>query len=227
MLQSSSIDFLSELKANNNREWFQDNKKRFQAAKADFEQLIGELIKEIATFDPGVAHLEPKKCIFRIYRDVRFSKNKEPYKTNMGGLINAAGRKSMTPGYYIHLEPGEGMLAGGMYMPPGPWIKAVRQEVDYNLDEFRAIIDATDFKEQFGELDGERLKTQPKGYEKTHPGIDILRLKSFLAVKRMSDKDFLKKNFVQQASRTYQAMKPLNDFLNRAIAEVPPPAGRS
>ncbi len=218
MLTASTLRFLKDLKANNEREWFHANKDRYQTARADFYDLVQNLIGELAKFDEGIAGLAPKDCAFRINRDVRFSKDKSPYKPNFGAAITAGGRKSPKGGYYIHIEPGANFLAGGMYCPPSPILKAVRQEIDYNTEEFRTIIGDPNFVKQYQKLDNkDMLKTAPKGYPKDHPAIDLLRHKSFVVFKQVKDVDLKKEAFLPAAIETYSALKPLNDFLNRAI----------
>ena len=145
-ISKDTYSFLKDLAANNDRDWFNDNKKRYEAAKQNFEGFIGELIKNISAFDPLIADVSPKKAIFRIYRDTRFSKDKSPYKTNIGAhLVAFSNKPHDRAGYYIHLEPGKSMIAGGAYLPPGPWVKAIRQEIAYNANEFKAILNNADF----------------------------------------------------------------------------------
>lgn len=218
MISKNTFKFLKALKANNNRDWFNANKADYQKSKTEFESFIDGLIPEIAKFDKGIAGLEGKKCVFRIYRDTRFSKDKSPYKTNLGGHMLAGGRKNehSSAGYYIHLEPGNSFLAGGAYLPPGPWIKAIRQEIDYNAKEFKAILNHKDFKEYFGEMEGERLKTAPRDYPKDHPEIELLKYKSFLAVHRMDDAMVASDQFHDHAVKVFQALHPFGSFLNRS-----------
>lgn len=216
MLQKSTLQFLKNLSRNNNREWFAANKHLYEAAKTDFENFVEDLIKAISGFDKSVSELKAKDCTFRIYRDVRFSKNKDPYKSNFGAYIAGGGKKSMKPGYYIHLQPnGKSFLAGGAYMPASPVLNAIRQEIDYNLKEFEDILKSKDFKKYFPKLEGDTVKTTPKGYDKAHPAIDILRHKDFLAVHALKDEQLLTANAVTYLAKGCAAMKPLNDFLAR------------
>lgn len=217
MLQKSTFQFLRQLSKNNNREWFNANKHLYEAAKIDFENFVTELIAAIAKFDKAASGLKAKDCTFRIYRDVRFSKNKEPYKNNFGAYIAAGGKKSMKPGYYIHLQAnGKSFLGGGAYMPASPVLNAIRQEVDYNLKEFEGILKARSFKKYFSKLEGDTVKTTPKGYAKDHPAIGILRHKDFLAMHALKDEQLLVKNAVVYVVKGFEAMKPFNDFLARA-----------
>lgn len=217
MLQQSTLDFLKLLKKNNNREWFDKNRSKYESAKDDFGQFVGALIPQLAKINPGLASLEVKDCVFRIYRDVRFSKNKAPYKTNMGAYFVEGGKKSPKAGFYIQMEPGNSFVAGGCWMPPAPQLKAIRQEIDYNLTDFKKIISATAFKKQFGDLSDMRLKTTPKGYNSENPAIDYLRQTSFIVETRIADKEFTSKTIVKNSAGIYKTMKPFLDFLNRAM----------
>lgn len=217
MLNKSTLSFLEKLKKNNNKEWFDKNRAEYETAKNNQKELITELIHTIAKFDPAVKMLEPKDCIFRINRDIRFSNDKTPYKINMGASISPGGKKSFSAGYYIHIQPGASFLAGGMWQPPAPQLQAIRQEIDYNTPEFKKIIGNKDFKKYFGALsDEDKVKTAPKGYEKTHPEIELLKLKSFIMVHDLKDKEVLSKDFVKQCGIIFKAMYPMNQFLRRA-----------
>lgn len=217
MISTSTIDFLIKLKKNNNKDWFDKNRPQYELIKIEFKNFINELIASIAKFDPSVKHLEAKDCIFRINRDVRFSANKAPYKTNIAAFISPEGKKSISAGYYIHIQPGNCFLASGMWMPPAPQLSAVRQEIDYNAEEFRKIILSKEFKKHFKELSQEdKVKTTPKGYEKTHPEIEFIKLKSFIAMKAIDDKEVLSKNFIKSICTSFEVAHPLNAFLRRA-----------
>ena len=213
------LNFLAGLKKNNNREWFEANKKDYQKALKEFESIIAQLIKELAEFDQLIGTLKPKDCIFRIYRDVRFSKDKSPYKPNFGAAISRGGRKSNHALYYLHLEDNNSFIAGGIYMPPNDVLNKVRQEIDYNAMEFKKIISSSDFKKFFGELQGDKLKKAPKGYQPDDENIELLKFKSYLAVNNVSNQDVLKPNFIKYCLEVYEAMTPMNDFINRAIVE--------
>jgi uncharacterized protein (TIGR02453 family) len=214
----TSFKFLKQLSKNNNKEWFDINRKTYEVCKVEFETIIKILLDKSLVFDKQLAGLEAKKCLFRINKDVRFSKDKSPYKLNMGASINPGGKKSMIPGYYIHIEPGKSFLAGGSYQPMPEMLAAIRQEIDYNSAEFKKIISARDFKLYFKELSQEdKLKTAPKGYEKTHPDIALLQLKHFITVHPLSDEDVLNKNFPTYAAKVFKAMLPLNLFLRKCM----------
>jgi len=219
MIQKSTIDFLKKIKTNNNRDWFEKNKSRYIAAKDDVEKNIDVIIKGIRSFDKRITQeLTAKKCVFRIYRDVRFSKDKRPYKNNLGASINPGGKMAIAPGYYIHIEPGKAFVAGGMWMPPAPELGKIRQEIDYNQKEFLKIINDKNFKKFFGELDtDDKLVNGPKGYPKDHPLMEILKLKSYIVVSEIKEKDVLGKNFEKTVIAICKAMQPFNNFLQRAI----------
>lgn len=216
-ISADTFKFLKDLAKNNNKEWFTANKKRYEEAKGDFEAFVTDLIKQIAKFDPAIGNLEAKKCIFRIYKDIRFSKDKTPYKINMGANFSASPSKIHDmAGYYIHVEPGKSFLAGGAYMPQTPWINNIRQEIDYNTKEFKKIITASSFTKNFKELQGEKLKTAPKGFPKDHPELGLLQYKSFLMMHNCDDKLVQSDGYMKHVTDVYKSMKPLNDFLNRA-----------
>ena len=221
MLTKQTFKFLNDLRKNNNREWFKSNKSRFEEAKAEFENFINALIFQLSKFDKSIASLQAKDCVFRIYRDVRFSKDKSPYKTHFGAHLTAGGKKSeihSRAGYYIHIEPsGKSILAGGAYMPPSPWINAIRQEIHYNAKKIKTVINGKEFKNYFGEIEGEKLVRPPKGYEANDPEIELLKLKSLLAVHKLSDKEILAKDFLAHTAKVFKVLYPFNAFLNQAM----------
>lgn len=218
-ISQDAFNFLKDLKNNNTRDWFLENKPRFEDVKKEFETFIDQLIGTISQFDNSIAHHSAKDCIFRIYRDVRFSKDKSPYKTHLGAHISAAAKRSeihSKAGYYIHIEPGASMLAGGAYVPPGPWIKAIRQEIAYNPDDLKKIINDKNFKKYFGEIEGEKLKKAPKGFTPDHPEIELLRYKSFLAVNNCTDQQVTSAGFMDHCSQVFKTLLPFDQFLNNA-----------
>jgi uncharacterized protein (TIGR02453 family) len=220
MIQKSTLDFLKALKKNNNRDWFEKNKDKYLAAKQNIEDLVNGMIKSISSFDKKIAGLTAKDCVFRIYRDVRFSKNKDPYKTNLGASINAGGKKAMNAGYYVHIQPGESFLAGGVWMPPADELKKIRQEIAYNTKDFLKILNEKNFKKAFKGLDESKeykLARPPKGYEKDHPAVELLKFNSYIVWKKYNDKDVLSKNFVNKISDDAKTIKPLIHFLNTAL----------
>lgn len=218
MIKSTTLSFLKDLKKNNNKEWFDKNKNKYLEAKDNLSEFVDELLMHLTKIDKKFSGIAGKDCLFRIYRDIRFSKDKQPYKTNMGASINVGGKKAINAGYYLHIEPGKSFIAGGIWMPPGDILKKIRQEIDYNGKKINKIINEKDFKKYFGELDPSyKLKTTPKGYDKTHPDIELIRLNSFIAWRKFSDKDVTGKKFISELSKTAKAMKSFLDFLNTAI----------
>jgi uncharacterized protein (TIGR02453 family) len=210
--------FLDGLSKNNNKEWFDKNNDKYLAEKENVEATVGEIIKSFSTFDKSLAGLKAKDCVFRIYRDVRFAKDKRPYKTNLGASINAGGKKAEVAGYYIHFEPGQSMIASGRWMPSSEHLKKIRQEIDYNGKKFRKILNDKTFKNYFGELDKEYLLSRPpKGYDKDHPDIELLKLNSYIVLHSFKDAEVLSNNFVKEITKQAKAMKPMLDFLNEAI----------
>jgi len=219
MISNKTFQFLKDLKKHNNRDWFNKNKSRYEEANNEFKEFVGKLIREVAKFDKAVGNLEPKDCVFRIYRDVRFSKDKSPYKTHFGAHIVSGGKKGegTRAGYYMHISPGECFLAGGAHMPPSEWITAIRKEIHYNAKELKKIINGKDFKKYFGKITGEKLSSVPRGYDKTHPEIELLKHKSLLAVHNMNEKQVTSKQFLSHAAKVFKAMKPFDKFLNQSL----------
>lgn len=212
------LNFLKSLSKNNNRDWFEKNKPKYIETKTLFDDFVEAFHKELLKFDESLAGLNPRKLAFRIYRDVRFSKDKRPYKVNMGAGLSAHGKMEQEPGYYIHIEPGKSFVAGGFYMPNPENLAKIRQEIDYNSKTFLKILNDKKFKKHFAGLDDfDRLKTAPKGYPKDHPQIELLKNKSFIVSHYFTDKEVQDKKFVKTASEVAKAMKPLNDFLLNAI----------
>ncbi len=210
----STLKFLTQLAKNNNKEWFDTNRKTYDGIKVEFATLVQSVIDKNTLFDNDLKGLEPKQCIFRINKDVRFSKDKSPYKTTIGASINPGGKKSMIAGYYLHIEPNKSFLAGGCYMPMPETLAAIRQEIDYNTTDFKKIISAKDFKTYFKELSqDDKLKTAPKGYDKNHADISLLQHKHFVVAHNLTDEQVCNKNFAAYASKVFKAMLPLNEFL--------------
>ncbi|MEX1240913.1 MAG: DUF2461 domain-containing protein [Cyclobacteriaceae bacterium] len=214
------LKFLKNLAKNNNRDWFEKNKAKYLEAKQGFEEVVSAVLKELVKFEDGFAGLDAKKLPFRIYRDVRFSKDKRPYKTNMGAGFSPNGRLIQEPGYYLHIQPGnKSFLAGGIYMPDAGNLARIRQEIDYNPEALKKIMNARKFRSLFGDFDDfDKLKTMPKGYRKDHPYIEWLKLKSFIVEMPFTDKQVMDKKFVGKIAGGCKSIKPLNDYLRAAIA---------
>lgn len=214
------LKFLKDISKNNNREWFEKNKPRYLEAKEGFEDVVGAVLKELVKFDEGLAGLNPKKLPFRIYRDVRFSKDKRPYKTNMGASFSPNGKLVQEPGYYLHIEPGnKSFLAGGIYMPDAANLNKIRQEIDYNFDTLKKIMNDRKFRRLFDGFDEfDKLKTAPKGYPKDHALIEWLKLKSFIVSQPFTDKQVTDKKFISTVATACITIKPLNDFIRESIS---------
>lgn len=211
------LKYLKNLEKNNNRDWFNEHKKQYEAARFEMEKFVDHLILNIRSFDQRIGDLTAKKAMFRIYRDVRFSKDKTPYKTYFGAYMATGGRKSEMAGYYVHISPDTCFAGGGSHGPMGEKIKKIRSEIYYNLDEFNGIINNKNFKQAFGDLKGERLKRPPVGFPKDFEGIETLKLKDFTVVQYFDEKDIIHPNFDQSVLDVFKTMKPFNNFLNRAI----------
>jgi uncharacterized protein (TIGR02453 family) len=214
------LKFLKDIARHNDRVWFEKNKSRYLQAKQEFEGLVGAVLKELVKFDGGLGGLDPKKLPFRIYRDVRFSKDKRPYKTNMGAGFSPNGKLVQEPGYYLHVQPGnKSFVAGGIYMPDAGNLSRIRQEIDYNPDALTKIVSGKSFKKLFDGFDEfDKLKTAPKGYPKDHPHIEWLKLKSFIVSAPLTDKQVTDKKLVNTIATTCKNIKPLNDYIKEAIA---------
>lgn len=215
-----TLAFLKNIKTNNNRDWFEKNKERFLAAKEEHELFVDKIIKGVVKFDKKVSpEMKAKDCVFRIYKDVRFSKDKTPYKTNFGASINPGGKKSTVAGYYLHIEPGASFLAGGVYMPEPAMLQAIRQEIDYNPDSFFKILKSTSFKKYFNGLDElDKLKNGPKGFDKDHPHLELLKHKHFLVSHALSDKQLNEKGAETLILSGFKAMHPFLEYLREATA---------
>lgn len=218
MIQQSTLQFLKALAKHNDRDWFLANKGKYDLAKADYLLFVEAVLNGIQKTDNTLAELVPKQCVFRINRDVRFSKNKDPYKTNFGASFSKGGKKIQCAGYYFHLEPGASFIGGGLWMPMAPELKKVRQEIDYCFKEFSSLIKQKKFQMNFNELDSSnKLVRPPKDYEIDNPAIEYLKLKSFIVSMPITDAELLDKDLVKKTITTFQTMTPFISFLNRAI----------
>lgn len=209
------VRFLGDLAKNNSKPWFDEHRKDYDNARAEFETLVELLINEFRESD-NLHDLVPKKCVARIYRDIRFSKDKTPYKTNMAAIVAPGGWKTKTPeGYYISIGTGDhSLVAGGLYEPTADQLNRFRQAIDSDPKPFKKIIGAKAFKSAFGELEGERLKTAPKGYDRDHPDIDLLQLKRIVVFHRFTTKDLTAPDFVRQVIKLCKTMRPFLDYVN-------------
>ncbi|RHX79643.1 DUF2461 domain-containing protein [Leptospira yasudae] len=218
MLQQSTLDFLKKLAKNNNKVWLDGHKDLFTSAKNDFEALITELIFGLAKVNPALAGVDPKKCIFRIHRDVRFSKNKEPYKTNFGASIGAQGKDLGRPLFYIHVQPGnESFIAGGLYMPDTKILRGVREAILEDSKVLKKIVQDKKFVKEFGGLSDMKLKTAPKGFSKDHPDLEWIQYTSYIVERNVSDADLLSKTFVKNTIESYRILQPFLNYLDGLV----------
>ncbi len=220
MLSKETLLFLEDLKANNNRDWFLANKKRYESYKKEYHQLIADLLEVMKPQDASLEMLEIKNCTFRINRDIRFSKDKSPYKTHMGIWLRSGSLSSEAPGYYVHIEKDASFVGGGLYCPMPDQIQKIRKEINFFHEDLEAILKDKSFQSVYGELnrnENSTLKNPPKGYDKENPAIEYLKLKSYTATQKIATSELSKNDFVTQISQKLIALKPLNDFINRAL----------
>ena len=220
MLSKDSLQFLDDLKANNNRDWFLDNKKRYEVFKKDYQQLVGDFLDAMKPLDPSLEMLEVKNCTFRINRDIRFSKDKSPYKDHIGVWLSSGAKGKNRSGYYVHIARAGSFIAGGFYCPEAEDLKKVRKEIAYFYEDLEEIIQNKNFKKEFGDFDRNEanlLKNPPRGYEKDHPAIEYLKLKSFETSQKFDVEEVTKEDFVSKMTKKLILLKPLNDFINRAV----------
>jgi uncharacterized protein (TIGR02453 family) len=220
-ISKSTIKFLKELAQNNNRAWFQEHKQDYLDAKANFDTLIEEVFYELE----GPYELDftaPKECLHRIYRNLRFSKDKTPYKTSLSANISSAGKKGLVSGIYIHLDPTKGsFLAGGVWHPESPTLQAIRKEIDIKGDELKKILNQSSFKKYFGDLEGSKLKKSPKGYDIDHQHIDLLRHKDLTVSHSLKVSEVSSKDLTKEIIKAALLIKPFLNFLQRAQRHRP------
>ena len=222
MLQPATLLFLQQLRRNNNKAWFDAHRSAYEQARGNVLALVDSFIKQQAKRDGSIAHLSANECLFRINRDVRFSKNKDPYKTNFGAYICRGGKKSGLAGYYIHVEPGASFIGGGVWMPQPEALKKIRQEIDYNWEEFRDLLHQPTYRKAFGDLytgENQKLSRVPRPYRADHPAADYLKLKSFVALRDVTDAELTAPSFPKLLQSTMAALEPLLHFLNAPLME--------
>lgn len=218
MLHKDTLFFLADLKGNNHKTWFDENRKRYDAIRKDLVKFVGAIIEEISAFDSEIEGIDPSKTLFRINRDIRFSKDKSPYKINLGAHIaSKSGKEAGQVGYYLHLEPEGNFMGGGIYMPEAETLRKIREYTDENGAELTRIISDPEFIATFGTLQGERLKGTPKGYSKDHPYADFLSMKDMYVLHKVSDEDIQSGNLLEMAVSVFRTQYPLNTFLRKAI----------
>ncbi|MEM6877141.1 MAG: DUF2461 domain-containing protein [Bacteroidota bacterium] len=214
-IQKTTLAFLKDLAANNDRDWFQSNKPRYEAARANVAEWTDELMNRLHETDE-LETPSGKKALFRIYRDVRFSKNKAPYKTNIAGHLVRSG-KLRRGGYYFSIVPGQTVIGGGFYGIERDDLKRIREELAADGDSMREIMSDSGFLDQFGEMMGEKLKTAPKGYDREHPNIDLLRYKQFYAFRSFTDKEVTSSHFINEAHKAMLALRPFFDYFSEVL----------
>jgi uncharacterized protein (TIGR02453 family) len=220
MLSKDSLQFLNDLKANNNREWFLENKKRYEIFKKDYHQLVADFLDVMKPLDSSLEVLEIKNCTFRINRDIRFSKDKSPYKDHLGVWLSSGSKGNNRAGYYVHIAREGSFIAGGFYCPEAEDLKKIGREIAYFYEDLDEILANKNFNKVFNDFDRNEtnvLKNPPRGYEKEHPAIEYLKLKSFETSQKFGIEEILEPDFVSRMSQKLILLKPLNDFMNRAL----------
>ena len=213
------LDFLKDLDTNNTREWFDQNRDRYDITRKKFLAVAELLIHEIRQFDEEIPLLNPKDCVFRIFRDVRFSKDKRPFKSNYGCFIARGGRKSGFAGYYLHIQPGECFLSGGIYMPPPEHLQAIRQEIYYHPQKYIELIEDKEFKSIFTLEYFDKLKTAPKGYPKDWEHLELIKNRNYAVGHKVEENELFAPDFLKKAIELFKIIYPLNRYLNRAVDE--------
>ncbi len=215
----SVITFLKDLDQNNNRDWFNENKKRYQVALDRFRELAGSLIEGISQYDPSIANLEARDAIFRIYKDIRFSKDKTPYKTHFGCWMAKGGRKSTDAGYYFHLEPGKSFMAAGVWMPPKEQLNLIRQEIMFNPKAYLEVINDPRLQKDY-ERGGQEdmLKKGPAGFPKDFELLEEIKYKHYIFSRQYRDAEILQSGFAAKVVEDCRGLLPLVNYLNHAMS---------
>ena len=219
MLPIDTLKFLKSLQNNNNKIWMDEHRTEYENTRNNFSEFVTKLITQISKFDPTVTDLLAKDCTFRINRDIRFAKDKRPYKNNFAAYINKEGKKGEGAGYYVHIEPGKTFIAAGIWMPEPATLAKIRQEIDYNLKEWNQILNSAGFKKNFinGIDHNDVLIRPPKGYTDDNPAIEFFKMKSFIARQSFTDKEITDKKFLENISKSFQAIKMMIQFINRSL----------
>ncbi len=220
MLLPGTIEFLNELKDNNSKIWFDQNRKRYDTLKSDYLLLAENILTKMKQIDPVLEGLNPKDCIFRINRDVRFSADKSPYKTNLGIALHPGNKKFNFAAYYVHIEPGQSFVGGGLWMPESTLLSKVRKEIHFFYSDFFEILNDQNFKKNFQHLDieeGQKLIRPPKGYDESDPAIEYLKLKSFTVSKPIADDLLVSPDLIPYIINSLTAIKPFIAFINRGL----------
>jgi uncharacterized protein (TIGR02453 family) len=224
MILPTTIEFLNDLKSNNSKSWFDLNRKRYDKVKADYISLAGNILGQMKKIDPSLEMVETKECVFRINRDIRFSADKSPYKTNLGIALHPGGKKFNLAAYYLHIEPGHSFIGGGLWMPEAPLLSKVRKEIHYFYNDLIEILNNPLYKKTYGSLDieeGQKLSRPPKGYEAEDPAIEFLKLKSFTASAPLSDEMLTSDKLIPHIIDRFTILKPFIGFINRGLMSDP------
>jgi uncharacterized protein (TIGR02453 family) len=224
MILPTTIEFLNELKSNNSKSWFDLNRKRYDKVKVDYISLAGNILDQMKEVDPSLEMVETKECVFRINRDIRFSADKSPYKTNLGIALHPGGKKFNLAAYYLHIEPGHSFIGGGLWMPEAPLLAKVRKEIHYFYNDLTEILNNPRYKKTYGSLDievGQKLSRPPKGYEAEDPAIEFLKLKSFTASTPLSDEMLTSDKLIPHIIDRFTVLKPFIGFINRGLMSDP------
>jgi uncharacterized protein (TIGR02453 family) len=214
-ISKNNFDFLNQLKNNNNRDWFNTNKDLYLKQHQDIIEFADTVLFEVSKHD-NIETPTGKKSLYRIYRDVRFGKDKSPYKTHWAGGLKRASTQ-LRGGYYFHIEQGNTMVGGGFWSPNKDDLLRFREDIAFDAKPLRKILSSKSFIETFGTLDGEQLKTSPKGFDKEHPDVDLLRYKQFIISKKFTDKEVLSPDFAKQVSDTFKKMRPFFDYMSESL----------
>lgn len=220
MVSENTLQFLKDLKANNNRDWFLNNKKRYELVKKEYYQLTSDLLDIMKPLDRGLELLEVKNCVFRINRDIRFSKDKSPYKTHLGIWLSTGAKNAESAGYYLQIDAEKPFVGGGMYCPQPEQIQKIRKEINFFHDDLIAITSHKDFVSTYNSLtrdENSTLKNPPRGYDKDHPAIEFLKLKSYTALENFNPNLMTQKDFIPMMAQKMITLQPLNNFINRAL----------
>ncbi|GAC1419720.1 MAG: DUF2461 domain-containing protein [Flavisolibacter sp.] len=221
MLAPQTLKYLSQLKKNNNKPWFERHRLPYEMARADFAAFIQMVIASYGKKNSSIASMTAKDCMFRINRDVRFSKDKTPYKSHFSAVLKKGGKKSIYAGYYFHCEPGASFIGGGIWMPTPEELKKIRQEIDYNWEAFQDCLSSKIFKKIYKDLykdDAVSMRLIPKGYDKQNPAASYLKLKSLIAETRLSNEDLTSASLLKKTLNAFEALQPFIDFINEAVA---------
>ncbi len=219
MLTQSTFQFLTNLSENNNREWFHANRKDYEKTKLEFENLCQNILDELLKFQENLQNTKVKSCILRINRDIRFSADKSPYKKYLGAGFGPGGKSSAYVDFYLHIQPNESFIGGGMWSPTSKQLSDFRQEIDYNPSKIKGIIQESNFRNYFNEIHGEKVKNAPKGYSIEHPDIELLKYKELFFLHKFKNEEVLSENFAKELVNACKLLKPYLDYVNNIYFE--------